>query len=70
MPQLDGIALALKVGKEFPGLRIVLMTGYTAERERAHNLDALVQEVIGKPFSVAEICDATDAALAAPHPRA
>ena len=70
MPQLDGIALALKVGKEFPALPIVLMTGYTAERERAHNLDALVHEVIGKPFSLAEICDAIDAALAAPHPQA
>ncbi len=70
MPQLDGIALALKVGKEFPALPIVLMTGYTAERERAHNLDALVHEVIGKPFSLAEICDAIDAALAAPHSQA
>lgn len=70
MPQLDGIALALKVGKEFPALPIVLMTGYTAERERAHNLDALVHEVIGKPFSLVEICDAIDAALAAPHPQA
>ncbi len=70
MPQLDGIALALKVGNEFPGLRVVLMTGYTAERERAHNLDALVHEVISKPFSLAEICDAIDAALAPPQPRA
>ncbi len=70
MPQLDGIALALKVGNEFPGLRVVLMTGYTAERERARNLDALVHEVISKPFSLDEICDAIDAALAPPHPRA
>ncbi len=48
----------------------MLTTGYTAERERAHNLDALVHEVIAKPFSLAEFCDAIDAALAPPHPRA
>ncbi len=28
MPRLDGVALALKVGKDFPALMIVLMTGY------------------------------------------
>ena len=66
MPQLDGIALALKVSKDFPELRIVLMTGYATERARAHNLDALVHEVISKPFSMAEICAAVEAALAAP----
>jgi CheY-like chemotaxis protein len=27
MPQLDGVGLALKVAKDFPDLRIVLMTG-------------------------------------------
>ena len=28
------------------------MTGYAAERDRAHNLDALVHEVVNKPFSL------------------
>ncbi len=66
MPQLDGIALALKVTKDFPDLRIVLMTGYAAEHARAHNLDALVHKVVSKPFSMAEICAAVKAVLAAP----
>ena len=52
MPQLDGVGLALKVAKDFPDLRVVLMTGYAAERDRAHNLDALVHEVVNKPFSL------------------
>ncbi len=30
MPGLDGIALALKVAKDFPRVRILLMTGYAA----------------------------------------
>lgn len=58
MPQLDGIALALKAAKDFPQLPVLLMTGYAAERQRAHNLDALIQDVISKPFSLQEIRDA------------
>ncbi len=64
MPLMDGIALALKAGKEFPDLRIVLMTGYAAERDRAHNLDALVHAVVEKPFTLDEICAVIDEALA------
>jgi CheY-like chemotaxis protein len=56
MPGIDGIALALKVSKEYPSTRILLMTGYASERQRAHNLDALIHRVIAKPFSLQEIC--------------
>ena len=66
MPRVDGVALALKVSKEYPKMRIVLMTGYAAERDRAHNLDALVHEVISKPFTLSDICDSIDAALNEP----
>ncbi len=66
MPRLDGVALALKVGKDFPALMIVLMTGYADERARARNLDALVHQVVEKPFTMDEICAAVEAALAAP----
>ncbi|MFP6731308.1 MAG: response regulator [Alphaproteobacteria bacterium] len=63
MPRVDGVALALKASKEYPHMRIVLMTGYAAERDRAHNLDALVHEVVSKPFTLSDICDTIDAAL-------
>jgi two-component system cell cycle response regulator CpdR len=63
MPGLDGIALALKASKDFPAMRILLMTGFAAERQRAHNLEALIHRVIAKPFTLAEICAAVDAAL-------
>jgi CheY-like chemotaxis protein len=65
MPGLDGIALALKASKDFPALRILLMTGYAAERQRAHNIEALVHRVIAKPFTLHEICDAVETELAA-----
>ena len=65
MPGLDGIALALKASKDFPDMRILLMTGFAAERQRAHNLEALIHRVIAKPFSLDEICAAVDEALRA-----
>lgn len=55
MPGLDGIALALKAAKLDPEMKIILMTGYADERRRAHNLEALVNQVLAKPFTVAEI---------------
>jgi len=64
MPRLDGIALALQVARDWPDMPILLMTGYSAERQRAHNLDELIHEVIAKPFTLVEICAAVDAALA------
>ncbi len=64
MPELDGIALALKVAKDYPSLPILLMTGYAAERQRAHNLDALIHEVIPKPFTLKDIRAAAARTLA------
>lgn len=58
MPGMDGIALALKASRDYPAMRILLMTGYAAERQRAHNLSALVHRVIEKPFTLEEICAA------------
>jgi DNA-binding response OmpR family regulator len=63
MPGLDGIALALKVAKELPDMAILMMTGFAAERQRAHNLDALIHEVVPKPFSLKQICEAAAEAL-------
>jgi len=64
MPGLDGIALALKMAKDKPELRILMMSGYSAERQRAHNLDSPIHKVVPKPFSLKEICDAAEGALA------
>ncbi|RMF11811.1 MAG: response regulator [Alphaproteobacteria bacterium] len=55
MPVMDGIALALKASQDFPDMPILLMTGYAAEKQRAHNLDALIHDVISKPFTMDEI---------------
>lgn len=64
MPGMDGIALALKVAKNHPALPVLLMTGYAAERQRAHNLDALICRVLLKPFTLKEVCGAVAEVLA------
>jgi CheY-like chemotaxis protein len=63
MPIMDGIALALAAARDFPDLTILLMTGYADQRERAHGLDALIHDVIAKPFSLAALRSAVDEAL-------
>jgi two-component system, cell cycle response regulator CpdR len=63
MPIMDGIALALSAARDFPGLTILLMTGFADQRERASNLSAIAHDVITKPFSVADIRTAVADAL-------
>jgi two-component system cell cycle response regulator CpdR len=64
MPVMDGIALALATARDHPDVTILLMTGYADQRERAHGLDALIHDVIAKPFSNQEIRSAVREALA------
>jgi CheY-like chemotaxis protein len=63
MPIMDGIALALSAARDFPDLTILLMTGYADQRERAHGLDALIHDVIAKPFTLVALRDAVNEAL-------
>jgi CheY-like chemotaxis protein len=63
MPIMDGIALALAAARDFPDLVILLMTGYADQRERAHGLDALIRDVIAKPFTLAVLRAAVEEAL-------
>lgn len=65
MPELDGIALALRVTQDFPSTRILMMSGYANQRQRAHNLEFINHEVISKPFTLEEITRRISGALAA-----
>ena len=67
MPVVDGIALARTAGRDHPDIVIMLMTGYADQRERSHELDALVHDVISKPFSVEQIRSAVSEALMRRH---
>jgi two-component system cell cycle response regulator CpdR len=67
MPVMDGIALALATGRDHPNVTIMLMTGYADQRERTHGLDALVRDVIAKPFSLEQIKTAVRGVLVSRH---
>jgi two-component system cell cycle response regulator CpdR len=63
MPLMDGIALALSVARDHPQIIILLMTAYADQRERASNLEALIHDVVLKPFTLAELKTAVAEAL-------
>ncbi len=66
MPEMDGIALSLKAAKDYPDMKILMMSGYANQRQRAHNLDFLAHEVISKPFSLDEITQRVKETLRGP----
>jgi two-component system, cell cycle response regulator CpdR len=65
MPLMDGIALALATARDHPQIIILLMTAYADQRERASNLEALIHDVVLKPFTLAELKTAVSEALTA-----
>ena len=49
----------------FPALKILLMTGYAEQRERADDLTEKIIDVVSKPFALPDIRKAVALALAA-----
>ena len=52
MPAMDGIEMAKAAAALFPGLRIMLITGYADMREQAEELRSIILEVLPKPFTL------------------
>ncbi|MBF2718061.1 response regulator [Agrobacterium vitis] len=65
MPVMDGIELAHRAHSDFPGLKILLMTGYAEQRERADDLLEKIIDVVPKPFALPDIRKAVALALTA-----
>ncbi|THV22477.1 response regulator [Peteryoungia ipomoeae] len=64
MPVMDGIELAHRAHSDFPAMKILLMTGYAEQRERADDLAAKIVDVVSKPFALPDIRKAVAMALA------
>ncbi len=62
MPIMDGIALAHEASGQWPGLPILLMTGFADQRERAEDLAEKIRDVVTKPFTLAQIREAVSGA--------
>jgi DNA-binding response OmpR family regulator len=65
MPYMDGIELAHNAAALFPGLKILMMTGFADQRERADGLDKIIIDVVSKPFTLVDIRQQVRLALAA-----
>jgi CheY-like chemotaxis protein len=63
MPEMDGIEMAVSAAASYPAMKIVLMTGYADQRERAEELDGIIRDVVQKPFTLAELRDRIGRAL-------
>jgi two-component system cell cycle response regulator CpdR len=65
MPVMDGIALAHEASGQWPGLPILLMTGFADQRERAEDLAEKIRDVVTKPFTLQQIREAVSEAATA-----
>ena len=62
MPNMTGVELAREVGRTYPGLGLLFVTGYVGE---AGTLDELGgRPVLRKPFTVAQLAAAVETAMA------
>jgi len=58
MPVMDGLRLASRIKREFPGTRVVLMTGVPRENLKRRAAVGCVDRVLFKPFSALDISSA------------
>ena len=64
MPAMDGIEMARAAVARFPSLKILLITGYAEQRERAAELEGTIVGVMQKPFTLQSIRERVAEALA------
>ncbi len=64
-PSWTASNLTHQASAAFPAMKILLMTGYAEQRERADDLADKIVDVISKPFSLPDIRKAVALALAA-----
>ena len=55
MPEMDGWETARLIRKDWPNVRIVLVTGYGPTTEPPAGEEKLVDAIIGKPFDFAQV---------------
>ncbi len=65
MPQMDGIEMSIGLARAMPNQKILMMTGYANQRERAGSIGEIVIDVVQKPFTLPEIRRHVASALAA-----
>ena len=64
MPGVDGIELIEKALAIAPGMRVILMSGFTGELDRAKHLKSKIAREISKPFTLEQVRGVVRAVLA------
>jgi CheY-like chemotaxis protein len=64
MPAVDGIELIEKAVAIAPGMRVILMSGFAGELDRAAHLKSKIAYVISKPFTLEQVRGVVRSALA------
>lgn len=54
MPKMDGIILTSKISNQYPGLPVMVMTGFDEEYSAGTAISVGAREFIKKPFSISE----------------
>jgi len=70
MPDMDGLEVIRAVTKEFPNLRVVVITGYPSRNSAEEAAEMGVSDYLEKPLSSERLSEATSSALSRPLKRA
>ena len=63
LPRMSGMELARRVCSRYPGLRIIISTGYNVRLD-ARQMDELnVRQVLAKPYGLDTLIDAAEEAM-------
>ena len=63
MPNIGGAELARRLREDRPGLRVLFMTGYSAEAVASHGVLAPDSVLLQKPFTTEELLEGVREAL-------
>jgi len=63
MPEMEGFELLRRIRKEYPSLRVIILTGFSREHEISDFLLHGANEYLTKPFQVAELLSVVEKVL-------
>jgi len=60
MPEMEGFELLKRVKKDYPGLKVIILTGYSSQHDISDFLLYGADEYLTKPFQVNELLAAVE----------
>lgn len=66
MPRMEGFELLCRVKREYPGIPVIVLTGYARRQSISDFLLHGADEYLAKPFLVPELLAAVDRSLGSP----